>query len=487
MSNKTKEELLQEVNTLKRKLEKEEADAVIKDENYNRLNNIIDRQFNMIQEYMEMRDGYDVSDNNNVAGPGKWCSILCRSIRIGNYKVIPKEKIIFTDNVVQIKVPAILNQDELVTIDIPTKNVVKVMAHFGNDLPLLFFYVSPSECGKIRKLLKMTSSHSFYLDLLSSDGTQNSITILPDKLTEENKTILKQHFGSKVQLLETNETCEILIRSSPKDLPSLKSKMISMDHGFVIRDAILDGFLSSPRCSIPCRSVRIGNYKVIPKEKIMISEGGVWIKVQAILNKEELVTIDIPMTGVLKVLAHLGKSMPIIFICVSPSVCGSIRKLLKMTSSQSFYLDVQSGDATQKWITILPGKLTEENKTILKQLFGTNLLELESRDANEMLVRTSPKDLPSLKSKMPGMIKNSNVERRGKQEGSSLDLVDSDGLDIPGQGGLKCGDAKVQQKELEMKISKMISLNKDKIEKKKKTFGVSRVFLCCQSSNLFLF
>merc|ERR1712042_181128 len=78
------------------------------------------------------------------------------------------------------------------------------------------------------------------------------------------------------------------------------------------------------------------------------------------------------------------------------------RKTLKMTNSQSFYLDVQSNDETQKRITILPDELSEDNKAILKQHFGSNVQELESKDANEILVRSSPKEMGTLKNKRIG-------------------------------------------------------------------------------------
>merc|ERR1719233_2066096 len=105
------------------------------------------------------------------------------------------------------------------------------------------------------------------------------------------------------------------------------------------------------------------------------------------------------MNDVLKVLAHFGKSMPLLFLYVSQDACTRVRRQLKMVNSQAFFLEVQSPDETQKRITILPEKLTEENKAILKTHFGSNVQELESKDANEILVRSSPKDLPMLKSK----------------------------------------------------------------------------------------
>ena len=58
----------------------------------------------------------------------------------------------------------------------------------------------------------------------------------------------------------------------------------------------------------------------------------------------------------------------------------------QMMNSAAFFLEVQSVDETQKRITILPERLTEENKAVLKQHFENRLQELESKDANEILV-----------------------------------------------------------------------------------------------------
>ena len=94
--------------------------------------------------------------------------------------------------------------------------------------------------------------------------------------------------------------------------------------------------------------------------------------------------------------------MPLLFLYVSQDACARVRRQLKMVNTQSFYLEVQSPDETQKRITILPEKLTEENKAVLKQHFESKLQELESKDANEILVRSSPKDIAMLKAKMMG-------------------------------------------------------------------------------------
>jgi len=174
------------------------------------------------------------------------------------------------------------------------------------------------------------------------------------------------------------------------------------DDGVVVEERITDGSVAGPWCSLPCRSIRIGNYKVLPKDKLTVTARGIQFKVPGILPPQEVITIAIGMNDILKVLAHFGKSMPLLFLYVSQDACARVRRQLKMVNNQSFFLEVQSPDETQKRITILPEKLTEENKAVLKQHFESKLQELESKDANEILVRSSPKDIAMLKAKMIG-------------------------------------------------------------------------------------
>ena len=49
-------------------------------------------------------------------------------------------------------------------------------------------------------------------------------------------------------------------------------------------------------------------------------------------------------------------------------------------------------DETMKRLTILPDKLTEENRTAITKLYGNLIEELDSKHANEILVKSSPKD-----------------------------------------------------------------------------------------------
>jgi len=215
------------------------------------------------------------------------------------------------------------------------------------------------------------------------------------QLYNKRKTLENKIFDkSKVKKLDEVDSCH---NKLPKDNNNLK-----LQDG--VPDNIIDGSQSNSWCSLSCRSIRIGNYKVLPKEKITITEKGIQIIVPGIMNPNDVITINIFMKDVLKVLGHFGKQMPLLFLYISPAACQKTRKLLKMVNSQGFFLDVQSPDETQKRITILPEKLNEESKVILKQHFATNLQELESKDANEILVRSSPKDIQKIKEKMMGQV-----------------------------------------------------------------------------------
>ena len=89
--------------------------------------------------------------------------------------------------------------------------MIQVQAHFGKQMPLLFLYVKEAACARARKVLKMTSSQSFYLDVSSSDETQKRITILPERLSVENKTTLKQSFGDTIQVIIIKTSWQRLI------------------------------------------------------------------------------------------------------------------------------------------------------------------------------------------------------------------------------------------------------------------------------------
>uniref|UniRef100_A0A0K2UJS5 Putative LOC100642437 [Bombus terrestris] n=1 Tax=Lepeophtheirus salmonis TaxID=72036 RepID=A0A0K2UJS5_LEPSM len=149
---------------------------------------------------------------------GDYITLTCRSVRIGSYKSVPRDKVIFTQKGLRIVVPSIKDPSVAITLDIKKKDFMQFDAHFGRGMPIFFLFISVQACRKIRDLLKMESSHTQWLDVASQDETQKRITILPDKMNDDAKHILLRNFGNELLTeLGPKEANDILVRSSPKD------------------------------------------------------------------------------------------------------------------------------------------------------------------------------------------------------------------------------------------------------------------------------
>jgi len=275
---------------------------------------------------------------------------------------------------------------------------------------------------------KMTSSERYYLDVQSRDETQKRITVFLEELTEDKKAMLKNYFSSNVihELESEKDANEILVRSSPKDqILKEKSLVGSTNKKETIVQRLQKEWeddpkaatnlhlIDSKKCVLDCRYVRIGNYQVL-LSKVSVNKEGVEIRVPAIKKEMEMITIHVEINEVFKVLAQLGKFMPVLFLYVSVSACQKTREILKMTDHKGYYLDVLSEDETQKRITIMPEKLTEDDIEIMKNHFGSNLQELQSKDANDLLIRSSPKD-QDLKTIAANCIERGRAEEKEAQ------------------------------------------------------------------------
>ncbi|XP_063234986.1 uncharacterized protein LOC134537936 isoform X2 [Bacillus rossius redtenbacheri] len=147
---------------------------------------------------------------------------------------------------------------------------------------------------------------------------------------------------------------------------------------------------------LQCRTVRIGSYKVVPREPVVISPHGIRISVPCVDDETECIPVTLDMKEIVKALIYFGRGrgIPVIFLYTEPYVGPRLRTTLNMTDSQRAYFDPMSSDETQRWITLLPEVLQDETKSALKSIFGSldNVLnELDKEKANDILVKTSPK------------------------------------------------------------------------------------------------
>ncbi|XP_075233482.1 uncharacterized protein LOC142331448 isoform X2 [Lycorma delicatula] len=152
---------------------------------------------------------------------------------------------------------------------------------------------------------------------------------------------------------------------------------------------------------VTCRTVRIGSYKVVPSDQVVLTSQFVDISVPSIEDSSKSIKVRIPYSQIVKVLAHYGRGLPVFFIYTTPLMGSKIRDVLKMISKDGFYYDPASKVETQKRITLLPERLSDtakcKIKAILSNFFDKNMYEeLCSKEANDILVRASPKEVQNI-------------------------------------------------------------------------------------------
>ncbi|KAL0121481.1 hypothetical protein PUN28_006770 [Cardiocondyla obscurior] len=146
-------------------------------------------------------------------------ALECRTVRIGSYKYIPREKVVISHTGIRFSVPLLEDGTSFVTLDVKYKDIIKLLIHYGKSMPVLFFYTSVRTGAMIRELLGMQDPKGPYYDPAGTDHTHKRITLLPDKLPDDSKTILMNLFSraDKIEELSPKEANDILIRASPRD------------------------------------------------------------------------------------------------------------------------------------------------------------------------------------------------------------------------------------------------------------------------------
>ncbi|XP_043675797.1 uncharacterized protein LOC122632713 isoform X1 [Vespula pensylvanica] len=227
------------------------------------------------------------------------------------------------------------------------------------------------EEGKTRKVDGVNSN------AVSSNASNN--------FTEEMETIL-----DKEPVITNNS-----VSSTNVDLPPNSEECTEGGSTKCEDQNFTDSSTQNIHTTILCRTVRIGSYKYVPPEKILISPSGIRFGIPLLEDDKSFVTLDVKVQDLVKVLVHFGKSMPVIFFYTTTSAGAMIRELLGMQDPKGPYYDPAGKDHTHRRITLLPEKLSDESKVALKNIFMIRkglLEELNPKEANDILVRASPKD-----------------------------------------------------------------------------------------------
>ncbi|CAL7933812.1 unnamed protein product [Xylocopa violacea] len=142
----------------------------------------------------------DYAESEDTFVPCPHTFLSCRSIRIGSYKYLPKDKILISQTGIRLDVPSLGNDKAIVTLDINIEDIVKILAHFGKPIPVIFFYTTPDSGAMIRELLGMQDPSGPYYDPAGKEYAQKQITLLPEKLTNESKIVIKYLFRPRASM-----------------------------------------------------------------------------------------------------------------------------------------------------------------------------------------------------------------------------------------------------------------------------------------------
>lgn len=114
-------------------------------------------------------------------------------------------------------------------------------------------------------------------------------------------------------------------------------------------------------------------------------------------NEKQLKTIKIEKKDVIKVLASFNIALPVFFYYLNPDLATTIREELCMTADGDYYYDpLSTEEEAFRRITLLPDDVGDNDKDIFQTIYGgsPNLIdELNVKEANDILIKTCPKDL----------------------------------------------------------------------------------------------
>ncbi|KAG5678957.1 hypothetical protein PVAND_008575 [Polypedilum vanderplanki] len=144
--------------------------------------------------------------------------------------------------------------------------------------------------------------------------------------------------------------------------------------------------------TLTCRTIRIGSYKFDSKEEVHITSKGIRIVAPSVKNVKDITVLNIQHSEIIKFVTHFSKQLSIVFVYTKPSCGKYIVDQLNMSqiTDKSPYYAPLSKIETQRKIVFLTDNVSEETKSALRSIYKNHVLEeINNRDANELLVRST--------------------------------------------------------------------------------------------------
>ncbi|CAB0005227.1 unnamed protein product, partial [Nesidiocoris tenuis] len=130
----------------------------------------------------------------------------------------------------------------MVDVVIHRYEIIKILANFGKQIPLMFYYTTPACAQKIRKLIGMSneeprSAPFYYYNPASKVEPYRRITLLPEKVGEEPRLFILSTYDEQclIEVLTDPEANNILVTAHPNAVdaaveasqPAIQSRPIS--------------------------------------------------------------------------------------------------------------------------------------------------------------------------------------------------------------------------------------------------------------------
>lgn len=116
-------------------------------------------------------------------------------------------------------------------------------------------------------------------------------------------------------------------------------------------------------------------------------------------DQTDIRPVIIDRKRIAKVLVSFHKALPVLFYYVTSQEAASVRATLGMTNASDYYFDPLAREESYRRITVFPECLSDDVKICLKQIYEkpVNIMEeLTQKEANNILLRTCPKDVQSI-------------------------------------------------------------------------------------------
>ena len=158
--------------------------------------------------------------------------------------------------------------------------------------------------------------------------------------------------------------------------------------------------VNKKECFIFCQSMRLGSYSVVPESNLVkICGGKILFSIPSVEDSAKFVSVGFSITSLDSIKTFFeesehynDRSSNLLFLYPSTPTCQAVRSLLSFNSLESFYLDSKSQQKSQTGIIInFKGAVSEEVKEFITENLS-NAEELDSEEANSIVISSLPKD-----------------------------------------------------------------------------------------------